>query len=137
MAGLPVPVHGVRVAFQYICCGPFARLTADFEPPGDGDEPDIVNTVPDELLPAEYLPAIRAGLLEGLDGVAARVRITDGRHHEVDSSEYGFKMAGRMAGRAALVGAGLLPPEEAEQLPKVTWPGKPALTEDRGRRPGT
>ncbi|WP_351223187.1 hypothetical protein [Streptomyces sp. NPDC002133] len=134
MAGLPVPVRDVRVRIQCVgACGPFARLTADFEPPGESGEPEFVNTVPEELLAAEYVPAIRAGLREGLDGVAARVRLTDGRHHEVDSSEYGFKTAGRMAARAALIGAGLLPPEEAEKLPKVTWPGKPKPAEPASR----
>ncbi|ANZ14229.1 hypothetical protein SNOUR_04545 [Streptomyces noursei ATCC 11455] len=29
------------------------------------------------------------------------------------------------AGRAVLIGAGLLPPEEAEALRRVRWPGRP------------
>ncbi|MFE7774564.1 hypothetical protein ACFU5O_11785 [Streptomyces sp. NPDC057445] len=126
MAGLPVPVHGVRVRLRHVAgCGPFADITVDFYPPGAGGEPEFTNVVPDEKLPAEYGPALRNGIEEGLGGVAAAVVVTAGRHHEVDSSEFGFKTAGRMAGRAALVAAGLLPAEEAERLTKVTWPAKP------------
>lgn len=138
MAGLPVPVRGIRVRFHYVAgCGPFADITADFEPPGAGGGPEFTTTVPDEQLPPEYVAAFRAGVAEGLDGVSAAVLITAGRHHLVDSSEYGFKTAGRMAARAALVGAGLLPREEAHQLTKVTWPDKPRLKERPQQRPRT
>lgn len=58
--------------------------------------------------------ALRAGLLEGLRGVAAAVLLTDGTFHEVDSCERGYEIAGREAGRAALIGAGLLPPDQAQ-----------------------
>ncbi|MGW2558030.1 hypothetical protein ACWCXB_02050 [Streptomyces sp. NPDC001514] len=119
-------MRDVRVRIQSVgACGPFARITVDFEPPAAGGEAEFRNTVPEEDLPAEYLHALWVGLQGGLDGVAAVVTLTQGRHHEVDSSEYGFKLAGEMAGRAALVGAGLLPSEEAERLTKVSWPGKP------------
>lgn len=52
----------------------------------------------------------------------------DGTHQPVDSSEYGYKIAGQQAARAALIGAGLLLPEEADTLRWATWPGARAAT---------
>lgn len=85
---------------------------ARFEPPGADGETELLSAVPEDRLPPEFLPSVRAGLLDGLNGVAAAVLLTDGTFHEVDSSEYGYAIAGREAGRAALIGAGLLPPED-------------------------
>ncbi|MFG2138334.1 hypothetical protein [Streptomyces sp. NPDC048650] len=84
----------------------------------------MLNVVPARRLPVEYLSAVRAGLVAGLGGVAAAVLLTDGGFHEVDSSEYGYGIAGQQAGRAALIGAGVLPPEAADTLRWATWPGR-------------
>ncbi|MET9295004.1 hypothetical protein [Streptomyces sp. NPDC003077] len=150
MIALPVPVPdvSVRVRLNIGACGPYAHIVASFEPPGPDSDPgggldsgldggldsglgsgadgglELLNAVPPRRLPPEYLPALREGLLEGLDGVAAAVLLTDGTYHEVDSSELGYTIAGRQAGRAALIGAGLLPPEEADALRWATWPGR-------------
>jgi hypothetical protein len=128
MTDLPVPVSdvSVRVRRNIGACGPYAHVVANFEPPGPDGGLELTSAVPVERLPAEYLPALRAGLLEGLGGVAARVLITDGTFHQVDSSELGYRIAGHEAGRAALIGAGLLPLEEAATLRWTTWPGRPA-----------
>ncbi|MFE6041741.1 hypothetical protein [Streptomyces sp. NPDC056452] len=127
MTGLPSPVPDVRVRvlMSIGACGPYAHVLAHFEPPGPDGEFELVSVAPERQLPAEYLPALRAGLLEGLDGVAAAVLITEGSFSEVDSSEYGYRIAGRQAGRAALIASGLLPPEEAESLRWARWPGRP------------
>ncbi|WP_370418036.1 hypothetical protein AB8O64_04880 [Streptomyces sp. QH1-20] len=127
MTSLPVPVPSVcvRVKLNIGACGPYAHIVADFEPPGSGGGLELLNAVPGKRLPAEYLPALRAGLLEGLGGVAATVLLTDGSFHEVDSCARGYEIAGHQAGRAALIGAGLLPPEEADTLRWATWPGRP------------
>ncbi|MGB9619133.1 MAG: elongation factor G, partial [Armatimonadota bacterium] len=61
-------------------------------------------------IPAEFLPAIRAGVEEALQsGVIAgypvvdvRVTVTGGSFHEVDSSENAFKMAASIAVRDAV-----------------------------------
>ncbi|MGK5631545.1 hypothetical protein [Streptomyces sp. URMC 123] len=126
MTGLPVPVPDVcvRVKLNIGACGPYAHIVAHFEPPGPDGGLEVLNAVPKRGLPPEYLPALREGLLEGLDGVAAAVLLTDGTYHEVDSSELGYRIAGRQAGRAALIGAGLLPPEEADSLRWAFWPGR-------------
>ncbi|MCC3773299.1 hypothetical protein [Streptomyces sp. UNOB3_S3] len=126
---LPVPVPGVcvRVKLNVGACGPYAHIVADFEPPGPGGGLELLSLLPESRLPSEYLPSLREGLREGLDGVTAAVLVTDGSFHEVDSSELGYKIAGQQAGRAALIGAGLLPPETAATLRWATWPGMPRL----------
>ncbi|MFF4694788.1 hypothetical protein [Streptomyces chattanoogensis] len=127
MTGLPVPVPQVHVCVKLNigACGPFAYFDADFEPPGPDGGLELLNAVPASRLPPEFLPALREGLLEGLDGVAAAVLLTDGRVHEVDSRESAYRIGGREAGRAALIGAGLLPREAADTLRWATWPGRP------------
>ncbi|MEU8545771.1 hypothetical protein AB0C81_01980 [Streptomyces roseoverticillatus] len=124
---LPVPVADVciRVKLNVGACGPYAHIVADFEPPGPGGGLELLSLLPPRRLPAEYLPSLREGLLEGLGGVAAAVLVTDGSFHEVDSCELGYRIAGQQAGRAALIGAGLLPPEAAAGLGWATWPGMP------------
>src|SRR5205814_9664722 len=55
--------------------------------------------------PAEFIPAVEKGIEEALEtGVKAgypmvdvRVTLTDGKYHEVDSSEMAFSIAGSMA----------------------------------------
>ncbi|MER5482266.1 hypothetical protein ABT024_03485 [Streptomyces sp. NPDC002812] len=124
---LPVPVYGVtaRVLMQ-TSCGPYAYIAADFEPPGRDGLTEVLNAVPaDRRLPEVYASCVRAGIVRGLDGVAASVLLTDAHVHEVDSSEYGYRLAGLEAGRAALVASGLLPPEEADSLRWADWPGRP------------
>ncbi|KWT57642.1 hypothetical protein ADL21_33660 [Streptomyces albus subsp. albus] len=127
VTALPVPVPDVRVRvlMNIGACGPYAHFVAQFEPPGAGGALELLSAVPEDRLPAEFVPSVRAGLLDGLNGVAAAVLLTDGTFHEVDASEYGYTIAGREAGRAALIGAGLLPAAEAEALRWTTWPGKP------------
>ncbi|MEU3355168.1 hypothetical protein [Streptomyces sp. NPDC037389] len=140
MTRLPLPVSGVcvRVKMNVGACGPYAHIVADFEPPGAGvKELELLNTLASSKLPSEYLPALREGLLEGLDGIVASVLITDGTFHEVDSSELGYRIAGAQAGRAALIAAGLLPKEAAAGLRWATWPDKPRPEHRTGERPRT
>ncbi|MFC4518299.1 hypothetical protein [Streptomyces ehimensis] len=126
---LPVPVPDVcvRVKLNASACGPYAHIVVDFEPPGPSGGLELLSLLPERRLPSEYLPSLREGLGEGLDGVAATVLVTDGSFHDVDSSELGYKIAGQQAGRAALIGAGLLPSEAAATLRWATWPGMPRL----------
>ncbi|QTT75633.1 hypothetical protein J7W19_21625 [Streptomyces mobaraensis NBRC 13819 = DSM 40847] len=138
VTALPRAVPGIRVCVRLNLggCGPYAHIVADVEPPGPGGGLELVSAVPEELLPREHLPALREGLLEGLDGVAAAVLVTGGHYHDVDSCDLGYLIAGRQAGRAALVGAGLLPPGEAETLRWASWPGRPRPRRGRtDRRP--
>jgi elongation factor G len=62
------------------------------------------------VIPNQFIPAVRKGVEEAMStGAAAgypvkdvRVRLVDGSHHSVDSSEVAFKMAGIHAMRQAL-----------------------------------
>ncbi|GAB2901362.1 hypothetical protein [Streptomyces mayteni] len=138
MTPLPTPVHDVHICVRYLgaCGGPFAHLIMDFEPPRADDVLELVSAVPEERLPGEFLPPLRAGLLDGLGEVTAAALIKDSAFHETDSSERGYRIAGIQAGRAARIAAGLLPPEEAGNLRFATWPGQPSFEEKRHRRRG-
>lgn len=128
MTGLPVPVRGVSARVMMNkggCGGYYAYLVADFEPPGPDGRTDLVNLVPEQRLPADLLPAVRAGIELGLDGVAAVVRLTDGGVYDADAWDIGYRTAGAETARAALVAAGLRPAEEADALRWAQWPGRP------------
>ncbi|MEU7063199.1 hypothetical protein [Streptomyces sp. NPDC046161] len=127
MTGLPVPVRGVsaRVVMNKGGCGGYyAYLRADFEPPGPDGRTEVLNLVPEKRLPAQFLPAVRAGIELGLDGIAAAVLLTDGGVYEVDAWEIGYRTAGAEAARGALIAAGLRPAAEADALRWATWPGR-------------
>lgn len=61
-------------------------------------------------VPKQYIPAVEKGILESLDeGILAKCPVTnvkvtliDGSYHNVDSSEFAFKLAGSMAFKKAL-----------------------------------
>ncbi|MEO3825896.1 hypothetical protein [Actinomadura sp. B10D3] len=100
-------------------CGPYAAITVDFEPlPDDETEFDFVNFLDEADLPSEFADAVADGIRRELPGdveyewdkplpqagphaAAVRVALTDARWHEVDSSERGFRQAGRLAVRAS------------------------------------
>jgi elongation factor G len=89
--------------------GQYGVVYIDLEPaPGEGF--DFVNRVKGGAIPTEFIPAVEKGVEEALEnGVKAgypivdvRVTLTDGRHHEVDSSEVAFKVAGSLAFQEAV-----------------------------------
>ena len=75
-------------------------LKLESREPGEGFE--FVDQIKGGVVPKEYIPAVKAGVLESLDnGVIAgypivdvKVTLYDGSYHDVDSSEIAFKMAG-------------------------------------------
>jgi elongation factor G len=84
--------------------GQFGHVVINLEPaPEEGF--DFVNKIKGGVIPTEYIPAVEQGIEEALQsGVKAgypmvdvRVELTDGKYHEVDSSEMAFKIAGSMA----------------------------------------
>jgi elongation factor G len=88
--------------------GQFGVVNIDLEPaPGEGFE--FVNKIKGGAVPSEFIPAVRQGVEEALEnGVKAgypmvdvRVTLVDGKHHEVDSSEVAFKVAGSIAFKEA------------------------------------
>jgi elongation factor G len=84
--------------------GQFGVVYIDMEPaPGEGF--DFVNKIRGGAIPSEFIPAVEKGVEEALEnGVKAgypmvdvRVTLTDGKYHDVDSSEIAFKVAGSLA----------------------------------------
>ena len=70
---------------------------------GNGFE--FINKIKGGTIPAEFIPAVKAGVEEAMaNGVIAgyplvdiKVELYDGSYHDVDSSEVAFKIAGSMA----------------------------------------
>ena len=84
--------------------GQYGVVYIDVEPaPGEGF--DFINKIKGASIPTEFIPAVEKGCEEALEnGVLAgypmvdvRVTLTDGKHHETDSSEIAFKVAGSLA----------------------------------------
>ena len=84
--------------------GQYGHVKIQLEPfPGGGFE--FINKIVGGTIPKEYIPAVEKGVKEAMEGgvlagyplVDARVILTDGSYHEVDSSEMAFKIAGSMA----------------------------------------
>jgi len=82
-------------------------LRVDPQPPGKGFE--FESEIKGGAIPKEFIPAIekgveealRTGIVAGYPMVDILVTLTDGSHHEVDSSEMAFKIAGSMAFKEA------------------------------------
>ena len=90
--------------------GQYAEVTIDLEPTGPGGGYEFVDKISGGRIPKEYIPSVDAGIQQSLDaGVLAgyptvdvRAVLTDGKYHDVDSSEMAFKIAGSMAFKEAL-----------------------------------
>ncbi|HEX8959470.1 MAG TPA: elongation factor G [Solirubrobacterales bacterium] len=90
--------------------GQFADCQIEIEPAEDGAGLDFVNQIKGASIPGSFIPAVEKGVVEAMEhGTVAgypvkdvRVRLVDGKHHDVDSSEMAFKIAGSMAFREAM-----------------------------------
>jgi len=109
--------------------GQFARVIiglAPLELTSDGALYEFENKVTGGRIPREYIPsvdqgaqeAMQYGVLAGYPLVGVKVTLLDGQHHEVDSSEMAFKIAGSMAMKEAARRAGpvLLEPMMAVEV---------------------
>jgi len=93
--------------------GQFADCRIEIEPAQDGAGLEFVNRIKGAAIPGSFIPAVEKGILEAMrHGTVAgypvrdvRVRLVDGKHHDVDSSEMAFKVAGSMAFREAMEAA--------------------------------
>jgi elongation factor G len=78
-----------------------------------GEEFEFVDKIKGGVIPGSFIPAVEKGVREAMmSGVLAgypvkgvRVRLFDGAHHSVDSSEIAFKLAGVQAMKEALAQA--------------------------------
>jgi len=104
--------------------GQYGHVKLSAEPAGAGEGFVFESAVVGGAVPKEYIPAVRDGVSEVIDGgILAgyamrdiRVVLLDGSHHEVDSSEAAFKIAGSMAFRDACREAGLVLLEPVMQV---------------------
>ena len=93
--------------------GQFADCTIEIEPGEDGNGLEFVNEIKGGAIPGGFIPAVEKGVVEAMRrGTLAgypvkdvRVRLVDGKHHDVDSSEMAFKIAGAMAFKQAMEAA--------------------------------
>ena len=89
--------------------GQFAVVELEVEPLTSGSGIVFENKVIGGAVPRQFIPAIEAGVREGLArGVVAghpiidiKVSLVDGKTHEVDSSEMAFRIASSMGVRSA------------------------------------
>ncbi|HKT83426.1 MAG TPA: elongation factor G [Solirubrobacterales bacterium] len=93
--------------------GQFADCRIELEPGDDGVDFEFVNQIKGAAIPGSFIPAVEKGVEEAMaHGTVAgypvkgvRVRLVDGKHHDVDSSEMAFKIAGAMAFKEAMEAA--------------------------------
>jgi len=82
--------------------GQFAVVTATLMPASTGSGFEFSNEIRGGAIPREYIPAVESGItqtlscgpLAGFPVVDIAVNLTDGKTHDVDSSELAFKAAG-------------------------------------------
>jgi elongation factor G len=93
--------------------GQFGVCVIDLEPLPRGAGFEFVNQIVGGAISRGYIPAVQKGIEEamasggvyGYPVVDLQVTLTDGKEHSVDSSEMAFKVAGRLAFRAAMAQA--------------------------------
>jgi elongation factor G len=93
--------------------GQFGDCHIEIEPLGIGEGFEFIDNIKGGVIPGSFIPAVEKGVREAMaSGVLAgypvkdvRVRLFDGAHHSVDSSEIAFKLAGVQAMKEALAQA--------------------------------
>jgi elongation factor G len=89
--------------------GQFGDCHIEIEPAETGTGLEFVDAIKGGSIPNSFIPAVEKGVREAMaGGILAgypvkdvRVRLYDGQHHSVDSSEMAFKIAGSMAFKQA------------------------------------
>jgi len=93
--------------------GQFGDCHIEIEPL-EGADFEFVDQIKGGVIPGGFIPAVEKGVLDamragpvaGAPVKGVRVRVVDGSYHTVDSSELAFRLAGAIAMREALAGAG-------------------------------
>lgn len=90
--------------------GQYGHVWLRVEPKGRGGGFEFVDKIKGGIIPKEFIPAVEKGVKEAMEkGVVAgyplvdmEVTLYDGSFHEVDSSEFAFKIAASMALQGAI-----------------------------------
>ena len=90
--------------------GQYGHVSLTLEPGEPGCGFEFVNKIVGGAIPREYIASVQKGIEETMDnGILAgypvidcRICLVDGSHHEVDSSDMAFKIAGSMAFKKAM-----------------------------------
>lgn len=90
--------------------GQFGHVKIEVEPLEKGTGFEFIDETKGGVIPQEYIPAVRKGIenamntgvLAGYPVVDVSVKLIDGSHHAVDSSEMAFSIAGSMAFKDAM-----------------------------------
>lgn len=93
--------------------GQFADCKLKISPAEPGSGLTFVNQIKGGVIPTGFIPAVEKGVREAMEhGTLAghpvkdvEVRLYDGQHHSVDSSEMAFKICGSMAFKQAMAEA--------------------------------
>lgn len=89
--------------------GQFAHVELEFTPTEDGTGFEFENEIVGGSIPKEFIPSVEKGIqsaieqgpLAGYPVEGVKVRLFDGKYHDVDSDQVSFEIAGRMAFREA------------------------------------
>jgi elongation factor G len=90
--------------------GQFGDCWIELEPLPRGEGFEFEDAITGGVIPRQFIPAVEKGIVEamregpiaGYPVVDAKVRLYDGSHHSVDSSEMAFKVAGSLAFKNAV-----------------------------------
>ncbi len=90
--------------------GQFADCHLEISPAEFGSGLEFENAIKGGVIPGSFIPAVEKGIVEAMEhGELAgypvkdvHVRLYDGQHHSVDSSEMAFKICGSMAFKQAM-----------------------------------
>ncbi|MFI4989311.1 MAG: elongation factor G [Solirubrobacterales bacterium] len=105
--------------------GQFGECHIEIEPLAIDQEFEFEDRIKGGVIPHSFIPAVekgvrdamQSGVLAGYPVKGVRVRLLDGSHHSVDSSEIAFKLAGTQAMKQALE---LAEPVLLEPIMRVT-----------------
>ena len=90
--------------------GQFGHVVIEVGPLEKGSGFEFIDDIRGGVIPQEYIPAVKKGIenamnvgvLAGYPVVDVAVKLVDGSHHAVDSSEMAFSIAGSMAFKDAM-----------------------------------
>jgi elongation factor G len=93
--------------------GQFGECTIELSPLPRGEGFVFDDAIVGGVIPRQFIPAVEKGIIERMErGVIAgypvvdcKVKLFDGKHHAVDSSEMAFKIAGSMCFKKAFMDA--------------------------------